>query len=208
MQPLKDVKLDATDLRKIHEQQFQQRTILNDAVRSSTAAGGSKNPMVEAFILENPPIEPHAAAALLALSPEQQIMVIQRGSLAGARNPTAVLMGRIRAMKTGQASGISGGSGGKGSAHVDFLLSRISAKDKSSRSRSRSSSSSSSRSRKKKKHKKKKRKKRKASSSSSSCVVVVENEGKKKGNAASSSRSDVQGSADEVLNRLLAQGGT
>lgn len=50
---------------------------------------------VEAFIVKNS-VDASAAAKLRALSPEQQRIVIDRGDLQDARNPNAVLMGRIR----------------------------------------------------------------------------------------------------------------
>lgn len=52
------------------------------------------NPVVEKFLATNI-IEPHAAARLRTLPKEQQEAVMG-GSLAGARNPTAVLIGRMR----------------------------------------------------------------------------------------------------------------
>jgi len=214
-----DLKLDATDLHKIHNQQFQHKAVLHDVARSSTATGENfqqrqagldvpRNPAVEMFILENPPVEPHATDALRSLPPDMQMAVITSGSLAGARCPTAVLMGRVKKAKTGQLAI-------KRDAPMDLReelrqlrSSKPSAKDK----RSRSSSSSSSRSRKKRNRKKKKRKSRESSSSSSSsCVIVVEKEGTKHDNvkrntdvAASSSRSDIVESADDALTKLLA----
>lgn len=52
------------------------------------------NPIVEAFLKQNT-IEPHAAARLRVLPKEMQEVVMQ-GTLAGARDPTAVVIGRIR----------------------------------------------------------------------------------------------------------------
>merc|ERR1711972_765820 len=79
-------KLEASDLHKIHSQQFQQKALLSDVSRSLTGTGQSsespkvENPIVEMFILENPPIEPHAAAAIRSLPQDQQMSVITRGS--------------------------------------------------------------------------------------------------------------------------------
>jgi len=50
---------------------------------------------VEAFIAKNN-VDSSAASKLRALGPEQQKMVMDRGDLQDARNPNAVLMGRIR----------------------------------------------------------------------------------------------------------------
>lgn len=54
-------------------------------------AGGG----VEAFIMKNN-VDSSAASKLRALPPEQQKIVMDRGDLQDARNPNAVLMGRIR----------------------------------------------------------------------------------------------------------------
>lgn len=52
-------------------------------------------PEVEFFLQQNP-VEPHAASRLRALPPDMQRVVMQRGSLQGARNPSAVIISRIR----------------------------------------------------------------------------------------------------------------
>jgi len=67
---------------------------------------------VEQFILENPGIEEHAQAKFRALDPISQRTVINRGSLAGARSPTASLLGRIT--KVNIAAGGTGGMGSMG----------------------------------------------------------------------------------------------
>lgn len=51
-------------------------------------------PEVDAFLAQNA-IEPHAVARLRRLPVEHQLMVIQN-SLKGARDPSAVLIGRMR----------------------------------------------------------------------------------------------------------------
>merc|ERR1712008_87087 len=56
---------------------------------------GHSTPEVEAFLTQNP-VEPHAAARLRSLPPEMQRLVIERGSLQGARDPSAVLISRVR----------------------------------------------------------------------------------------------------------------
>jgi len=50
---------------------------------------------IEAFIAKNN-IDASAGAKLRALSPQAQQLVLERGDLQDARNPNAVLMGRIR----------------------------------------------------------------------------------------------------------------
>merc|ERR1719440_1959408 len=62
------------------------------------------NPEVEIFLQHNP-VEPHAATRLRSLPPEFQKIVLQRGSLFGGRDPTAVLLGRVRAATEGRALG-------------------------------------------------------------------------------------------------------
>jgi len=87
---------------------FDQKTLMPEdfAVQQTLARIAAENPMavyqaaprtnpeVEAFLAVNP-IEPHAASRLRSLPPEFQAMVIQN-SLEGARDPTAVVIGRIR----------------------------------------------------------------------------------------------------------------
>merc|ERR1719426_52135 len=58
------------------------------------------NPEVELFLQHNP-VEPHAATRLRSLPMELQKIVLSRGSLFGGRDPTAVLLGRIRAATRG-----------------------------------------------------------------------------------------------------------
>lgn len=58
-------------------------------------ASTHSNQEVEAFLSVNP-VESHAAQRLRALPPDKQKSVIERGSLLGARDPSAVLVSRIR----------------------------------------------------------------------------------------------------------------
>lgn len=53
------------------------------------------NPEVEAFLSVNP-VETHAAAKLRSLPKHLQRIVMDRGSLGGARDPSAVLISRVR----------------------------------------------------------------------------------------------------------------
>merc|ERR1719265_1856506 len=66
------------------------------------------NPEVELFLQHNP-VEPHAATRLRSLPMELQTIVLQRGSLFGGRDPTAVLLGRVRAATRGQSGAVMGG---------------------------------------------------------------------------------------------------
>merc|ERR1719326_1391426 len=69
------------------------------------------NPEVELFLQHNP-VEPHAATRLRSLPMELQKIVLSRGSLFGGRDPTAVLLGRIRAATRG-LTGAQIGMGGQ-----------------------------------------------------------------------------------------------
>lgn len=108
-------------MRKIFKGGFDQRTLMPEdfAMQQQLARISAENPMalyqvpkpnpeVEAFLTNNP-IEAHAASRLRALPPDQQQLVIQ-SSLVGARDPTAVVIGRIRNVaKTGvRTSGVAG----------------------------------------------------------------------------------------------------
>merc|ERR1719440_1805048 len=67
------------------------------------------NPEVELFLQHNP-VEPHAATRLRSLPTELQKIVLSRGSLFGGRDPTAVLLGRVRAATRGLTGPQMGGS--------------------------------------------------------------------------------------------------
>merc|ERR1719399_1757065 len=69
------------------------------------------NPEVELFLQHNP-VEPHASTRLRSLPIELQKIVLSRGSLFGGRDPTAVLLGRIRAATRG-LTGPQMGMGGQ-----------------------------------------------------------------------------------------------
>jgi len=56
---------------------------------------------VEQFLLENPGIEDHAQMKFRALDPVAQRTVINGGTVANARSPTAALMARLRQFKFG-----------------------------------------------------------------------------------------------------------
>eukprot|EP00931_Biecheleriopsis_adriatica_P051187 TRINITY_DN29666_c0_g1_i1.p1 TRINITY_DN29666_c0_g1~~TRINITY_DN29666_c0_g1_i1.p1 ORF type:complete len:716 (-),score=184.64 TRINITY_DN29666_c0_g1_i1:52-2199(-) len=56
------------------------------------------NPEVEAFLAQYPQIQAHAAARLRALPKDAQTNVLMRGGLGSARDPTAMLLGRIRSV--------------------------------------------------------------------------------------------------------------
>lgn len=87
-------------------------------------AAGVSN--VEAFIAKNS-IDASVAAKLRALPSEQQKMVIDRGELRDARNPNAVLMGRIRdAERSGDGDSsqplATTSAGGGGDTSVDQFI--------------------------------------------------------------------------------------
>jgi predicted component of type VI protein secretion system len=71
------------------------------------------NPEVELFLQHNP-VEPHGAQRLRSLPVEVQAVVLTSGSLFGARDPTAVLLSRIRAASSGirttRGTGMFGGN--------------------------------------------------------------------------------------------------
>merc|ERR1719498_493678 len=69
------------------------------------------NPEVELFLQHNP-VEPHAATRLRSLPVELQKIVLSRGSLFGGRDPTAVLLGRVRAATRGLTGPMMGGAPG------------------------------------------------------------------------------------------------
>lgn len=72
----------------------------------ATASGyATLTPEVEAFISQNP-VEPHAAQRLRSLPPDMQRLVIERGSLFGARDPSAVLLSRVRDAMVGGVQGM------------------------------------------------------------------------------------------------------
>jgi len=58
---------------------------------------------VQQFLQQNPGVEDHATQQLMSMDPKLQKMVINRGSLAGSRNSTASLIGRMSSIRrTGQ----------------------------------------------------------------------------------------------------------
>jgi len=73
---------------------------------------------VESFLVLNPGVEEHAKAKLRSVDPRVQRMVINRGSLEGARDPTATILGRI---SKGNAHFFQGSGYGKGAVGVPSL---------------------------------------------------------------------------------------
>merc|ERR1740121_1320660 len=51
---------------------------------------------VETFLAVHPGVEPRAREKLMALEPQLQSLVIQKGSMMEARDQTAMLMGRMK----------------------------------------------------------------------------------------------------------------
>mmetsp|Transcript_27769 Transcript_27769/g.57676 ORF Transcript_27769/g.57676 Transcript_27769/m.57676 type:complete len:155 (+) Transcript_27769:2-466(+) len=71
---------------------------------AAAAAAGSTEATVEAF-LSSCPIDPEAAKRMRALPPALQQSVIRRGPIADTRNPSAVLIARVRDAETGRTEG-------------------------------------------------------------------------------------------------------
>merc|ERR1719447_2723728 len=69
--------------------------------RGRPPAADKLGPDVEAFLRAEPEIEERAATMLRSKPPEVQRMVLSRGGLSGTRNPTAVLVSRIRNAEEG-----------------------------------------------------------------------------------------------------------
>eukprot|EP00448_Togula_jolla_P025802 CAMPEP_0170653238 /NCGR_PEP_ID=MMETSP0224-20130122/47305_1 /TAXON_ID=285029 /ORGANISM="Togula jolla, Strain CCCM 725" /LENGTH=672 /DNA_ID=CAMNT_0010985105 /DNA_START=62 /DNA_END=2080 /DNA_ORIENTATION=- len=72
--------------------------------------GGLADPEVEAFLAANT-VDPQAAARFRALPSDLQRLVLLRGSLVGTRDPSAVLMSRVRDAMTGGGMGMGMGMG-------------------------------------------------------------------------------------------------
>lgn len=79
--------------------------LMTQNVMAAAVSAGPASPEVEAFLAANP-VEPHAAQRLRTLPPEMQRLVLERGSLLGARDPSAVLISRVRDAMAGGAQGL------------------------------------------------------------------------------------------------------
>lgn len=96
-----DVKVMPEDLERVQAlaRQYNQNKSVAQAVAlhlEQTKNQQPPNPEVEAFLSQYPQIQAHAAARLRALPKEAQTNVLMRGGLGSARDPTAMLLGRIR----------------------------------------------------------------------------------------------------------------
>ncbi|CAE6971255.1 OLA1, partial [Symbiodinium sp. CCMP2456] len=96
-----DVKVMPEDLERVQAlaRQYNQNKSVAQAVAlhmEQTKNQQPANPEVEAFLAQYPQIQAHAAARLRALPKEAQTNVLIRGGLGSARDPTAMLLGRIR----------------------------------------------------------------------------------------------------------------
>ncbi|CAE8705033.1 unnamed protein product, partial [Polarella glacialis] len=96
-----DMKVMPQDLQRVQmlAQQYQQtKTVAQQLAlqQEQQAKQGPPNPEVEAFLAQYPQIQPHAAARLRALPRDAQMQVLMLGGLGKARDPTAMLLGRIR----------------------------------------------------------------------------------------------------------------
>lgn len=74
---------------------------LNGGLPSVGGPRGEPNPEVEAFLINNP-VDPHAATTLRGLPKHLQRAVLSAGTLAGARDGSAVLLSRVRAATSGE----------------------------------------------------------------------------------------------------------
>merc|ERR1712226_1081241 len=89
---------------------------LPPSVGLASAIAGMANPQglrsdeVETFLLMNP-VDPEAATRLRSLPPHLQRVVMDRGPLMGTRNPSSVLIVRIRDAETGRGVGMPNGLG-------------------------------------------------------------------------------------------------
>jgi len=95
------MKVMPQDLQRVQmlAQQYQQtKTVAQQLAlqQEQQAKQGPPNPEVEAFLAQYPQIQPHAAARLRALPRDAQMQVLMLGGLGKARDPTAMLLGRIR----------------------------------------------------------------------------------------------------------------
>ncbi|CAE7461368.1 nipblb [Symbiodinium natans] len=96
-----DVKVMPEDLERVQAlaRQYNQNKSVAQAVAlhlEQTKNQQPPNPEVETFLSQYPQIQAHAAARLRALPKEAQTNVLMRGGLGSARDPTAMLLGRIR----------------------------------------------------------------------------------------------------------------
>eukprot|EP00434_Breviolum_minutum_P040611 symbB.v1.2.036090.t1/scaffold5018.1/size31776/2 len=96
-----DVKVMPEDLERVQAlaRQYNQNKSVAQAVAlhlEQTKNQQPPNPEVETFLAQYPQIQAHAAARLRALPKEAQTNVLMRGGLGSARDPTAMLLGRIR----------------------------------------------------------------------------------------------------------------
>lgn len=81
------------------------------AMWPAAAASGATDSSVEAF-LASCPIDPEAAKRMRALPMSLQQSIIRRGPIADTRNPSAVLIARVRDAEAGKVGEAVGGGGG------------------------------------------------------------------------------------------------
>merc|ERR1712066_259150 len=80
---------------------FEHNFARNEVCRACGAPKKSEDvPHIESF-LEINKIEEHAATSFRGLTPELQSLIMDAGTLADARDPTAVLVSRINKAKSG-----------------------------------------------------------------------------------------------------------
>jgi hypothetical protein len=92
----------------------------------SRGGGGFAKPAeVNRFILENN-LDERAGESLKSESPQVQRAVIERGGLSETRNPSAVVLGRIRDAKAAGLGGFGGGCGGWGGPPMGMMMQMMS----------------------------------------------------------------------------------
>jgi len=99
------------------------------AKRMRTGGGGPDSPEFQEVIatfLNHPQLQPHAVDQFMALTPQQQMSVMQRGLLTEARDPTAVLISRVVQARKAPIIKIPAGSlpgAGSGAARASNMFS-------------------------------------------------------------------------------------
>ncbi|CAK0851042.1 unnamed protein product, partial [Prorocentrum cordatum] len=92
--------------------------LVREPVSSAIVAVGGLKEDVEKFIAQNEAVDVNAAGDLRSCPPEVQRIVLSRGDLSSARNPSAALIARIRDARTSVTS-VMGPGGPQAQAAVD-----------------------------------------------------------------------------------------
>lgn len=81
------------------DHQFAKNAICRNCGQPKPTDGSQFAPPDPMLFLANHPVEDHARVKFLSLDPHSQAAIIIRGSLAGARDPTAVLLARVKELE-------------------------------------------------------------------------------------------------------------